>query len=936
VPPAIPRATYRLQLHQDFTFADVEARVPYFAALGISHLYVSPFLKARAGSRHGYDIIAHDQINPEIGDRAALERLAAVLDRHDMGLIMDFVPNHMGVGGADNAWWLDVLEWGEDSPYARFFDIDWQPPRRELKGKVLLPFLGDHYGAVLERGELVARLDRAEGNVSVWYWEHRYPIAIRDYAALLRPAVAPLGDHREADQLADVVDDFTNFTAEYVVGRAVAARRERAAELKSRLAALPGLVGDAIDAVLAQLDAAALHGLLERQSYRVSYWRVAADEINYRRFFDINSLAALRMVEEPDLFVRAHRLVFELLRANLIQGLRIDHVDGLFDPADYCRRVQARAGEAMGRPVTSPDDQPLYLLVEKILAHHEPIRRDWPVAGTTGYEFMNLVGGLFVDGQSEASLSATYERFIGFAMDFEHEVYEAKKRIVDEHMASELRVLAGRLGRIAFSHWRSRDFTLSVLYQALKEIVACLPVYRTYVTSRRVTDNDRRYIEWAVAKARRLAGADDSVFDFVAGLLDTSLARDGSYPRRAVIDFAMRLQQYTGPVMAKGFEDTALYRYNRLIGLNEVGGEPTRFGVSASGFHQANRARARAHPHSMLATATHDAKRGEDVRVRIDVLSELPEEWHQHVDRWAQLNAPFRKMLESGPAPEANDEFWLYQTLVGAWPDNDIPGFVERLAAMVVKAAREAKRRSSWARPDLDYENALVDFARRICETGRKNAFLDDLQHFRRRIAAAGMLNGLAQTLLKLTVPGMPDIYQGCELWDLSMVDPDNRRPVNYDRRQDLLGSLAEGGLPAEIARWHDGAVKQELIRRTLALRRRYPDVFSHGAYRPLPVRGPRADNLVAFARQHGDKAIVVVAPLLIARLWPDDFDRPPPPAVWRGVHVEAPQRGTGERFHDLLSDRPIEPAIRRGAAVLPVPELFAVFPLALLEGRTA
>ncbi|MEW5726791.1 MAG: malto-oligosyltrehalose synthase, partial [Pseudomonadota bacterium] len=806
-PPAIPRATYRLQLHAGFTFADALAIVPYLDRLGVSHLYLSPFLKARAGSRHGYDIIDHNAINPEIGDMAGLERLSAALNERGMGLVMDFVPNHMGVGGADNAWWLDVLEWGEDSPYARFFDIDWNPARRELKGKVLLPFLGDHYGAVLERGELVPRLDRQEGSISVWYWEHRYPVAVRDYAELLDPAARELGDGPDGDALADMVLDFRSFSRSRAAGRSISARRSQAAELKARLAGLATArpaVGRAVDATLAALGADGLHALLERQSYRVSFWRVAADEINYRRFFDINDLAALRMVEEPDLFARAHRCALELVRRGLVDGLRIDHVDGLFNPAEYCRRLQARAGEALGMPEAGPDGQPLYLLVEKILAHHEPLRRDWPVAGTTGYDFMNQAIGLLVDGDGEASLTATHAAFTGLALDFEHEVVEAKRRIIDEHMASELRVLAVRLGRIASAHWRSADFTLSVLYTALKEVVACLPVYRTYVTSRRVTDNDRRYIDWAIAKARRAPGADPAVHDFLAGVLTTDLAREeGSpYGRRAVIDFAMRVQQYTGPVMAKGFEDTALYRYNRLIALNEVGGDPRRFGLSPAAFHQGMRARARSHPHSLLATATHDSKRGEDTRARIAVLSELPEEWRSHVERWGQLNAAFRRQLAGGAAPEPNDEFLLYQTMLGAWPDAEAGEFVERLVPVAVKSVKEAKRRTSWAHPDEDYEQAVADFLRRICEADRKNPFLEDFLAFRRRIEGPGMLNGLAQTLLKLTVPGVPDIYQGCELWDLALVDPDNRRPVDYRLGEGLMGGLAGGPRPASRAGW--------------------------------------------------------------------------------------------------------------------------------------
>ena len=933
VPPAIPRATYRLQFHRDFTFADAEAVVPYLARLGISHLYVSPILKARAGSTHGYNIIDHNALNPELGGRAAFERLAAALRRHAMGLIVDFVPNHMGVGGADNAWWLDVLEWGEDSPYARFFDIDWQPPRRELKGKVLLPFLGDHYGAILERGELVPKFDRDEGTLSVWYWEHRYPIAVRDYAEILQRALEQAGD-----ALHDVMLDFRALNSGQG-GRTAQARRARAIQCKARLAGLAAAqpqVADAIDAALAELGRrpAELHALLEHQSYRVSYWRVASDEINYRRFFDINDLAALRMVEEPELFERAHRLTFDLIRAGFIQGLRIDHVDGLFNPAEYCRLLQARAGDLLGRRVESSEDQPLPLWVEKILAHHEQLRRDWPVAGTTGYEFTNQVNGLFVDAEGEAALGATYARFTGLELNFEHEVYEAKKRIIDEHMAAELRVLAGRLGRIAGSHWRSRDFTLSVLVQALKEVVACLPVYRTYVTSRRVTENDSKYIEWALARARRQVGIDPTVFDFVAGVLDTSLGREGHYSRRAIVDFAMRVQQYTGPVMAKGFEDTALYRFNRLISLNEVGGEPTRFGISPTGFHQANRVRARTHPHNLLATATHDTKRGEDTRVRIDVLSEIPEEWRQHLERWNQLNHSFRKPLEGGPAPEPNDEMWIYQTLVGAWPDGDIPGFVDRLAGVVVKAVKEAKRRSSWARPDETYEQAVVDFVHRILETGRRNPFLDDFLALRRRIVPVGMLNGLAQTLLKLTVPGVPDVYQGAELWDLSMVDPDNRRPVDYGMRAQQLDIFDGKPLPVEIAAWADGAVKQALIARTLALRGRHPDLFAQGGYRPLPVRGPRAGNVVAFARQHGDVQIVVAVPIQTARLWSDGMTVPPLGAAWRGVHVEVPKRAEGEgRYRDALTGREVEVLHRRGNAVLSVADLFAAFPLALLEG---
>ncbi len=934
--PAVPRATYRLQLHAGFGFAEALAVVPYLAGLGISHLYLSPILKARTGSTHGYDIVDHTALNPELGDLAGLEALAAACRQCDMAIIVDFVPNHMGVGGADNSWWLDVLEWGEDSRFARYFDIDWLPARRELKGKLLLPFLGDHYGAVLERGELVPRFDAEEGSLSVWYWEHRFPIAPGDYAAILEPAAAALGAGPDGDALDEAVLDLRRLAGE---GRSVESRRRRAAEAKAALAAAARrpAVRRAVEAALTRLAGrgggpeavARLHRLLERQVWRLSYWGVAADEVNYRRFFNINDLAALRMVEEPALFAHAHRLTLELVGRGLVQGVRIDHVDGLFDPAEYCRQVQAAAGEALGRS----GEQPLYLLVEKILAPHEPIRRDWPVAGTTGYDFLAQVGGLFVDPEGEGRITAAYQRFTGTPSDFPRQAAEAKALIMNTQMAAELRVLTVRLGRIAASHWRSRDFTLSVLFSALRDVVACLPVYRTYVTSRRVTDTDRRYIGEAVARAKRQSRGEPAVFDFLAGVLDTSLARDGGgYGRRAVVDFAMRWQQYTGPVAAKGVEDTAYYRYNRLICLNEVGGDPQEFGTTPAAFHQAARTRGRTHPRALLATATHDTKRGEDTRLRIAMLSGLPEEWGRRLEHWGALNAPARTALPGGLCPDPADEVFVYQSLLGAWPDEGGPPaeaeFIERMAAATVKAAREAKRRTSWDEPDGAYEDGLVVFLRRITAPG---PFLDEFRPFQARLARLGMLAGLSQAVLKLTCPGVPDFYQGCELWDLSLVDPDNRRPVDFERRRALLGGLA-GPLPADPAAWRDGAVKQELVRRLLDLRRRHPALFAQGAYRPLTVRGGGNGPLLAFARQDSDKAVVVAVPVLPARLWPPERPLPPMAGDWRGMHVEAPRRGTGERWRNLMTGDDLVPVLRRGMPVLAGPDLFARFPLAVLE----
>lgn len=939
-PPRIPRATYRLQLNAGFTLRDALAVVPYLDDLGVSHLYVSSFLAARPGSLHGYDIVDHNALNPEIGSEADLTDLAAELERRGMGLMLDFVPNHMGIGGKDNAYWLDVLEWGPHSPYAEFFDIDWRPGRQDMRGKVLFPFLGDHYGAVLERGELIPRLDRGDGSISVWYWDHRLPIRPADYARLLRPALADVADPEDRAAFEDVLQLCAGLALGRADQRAGPVGRQRAADAKTRLAAVALVrpaVGGAIDRTLARLagtpglprSVAGLHNLLERQHYRAAYWRVAAAEINYRRFFDINDLAGLRQ-EQPAVFEATHHLVFRLIAERKVHALRIDHIDGLYNPSEYCRRLQRRARDLLQRP--HEEDQPLYLLVEKILAHHERLRRDWQVAGTTGYDFMNEVAGLFVDQSAQTALEAIHADFIGTPMDFANEVVAAKRMITRQSMASELHVLGVQLGRLAGSHWRSRDFTIEALREALREVVAQFPIYRTYFTPRRASKQDRGYVAWAVAQARK-GTYDEAIFDFLRAVLDTSLARGRQplYSRAQVIDFAMRLQQYSGPVMAKGFEDTALYRYNRLISLNEVGGEPRRFGLSPAAFHQVMRGRAKSHPHSLLATATHDAKRGEDVRLRIHALSELADDWRGHVQRWSRMNQSLKRMLDTGPAPEANDEYFLYQTMLGAWPDSpgQVPGFVDRLAAATAKAVREAKRRTSWHEPDAAYEQATDDFVRRVCDPERRSPFLDDFLVVQRRVASLGRLHGLAQTLLKLTCPGVPDVYQGCELWQFDLVDPDNRRPVDYALRRRLLERAQAEPLPRLLESWQDGAVKLGLILRTLALRRAWPALFEHGTYQPLMVRGERAAHVVAFARQGADGTIVVVVPRLTGRLWTEGFDQPPRGEAWKGISVEMP-RGI-ENFIDLLSGRTVVPALRRSTAFLQASLLFQSFPAALL-----
>ncbi|HJT05296.1 MAG TPA: malto-oligosyltrehalose synthase [Stellaceae bacterium] len=932
----LPRATYRLQFNRDFTFADANALVDYLGDLGISHLYASPFLDARPGSTHGYDIIDHNRINPEIG---AMEDLADLTDRlklRGMGLVLDFVPNHMGVGGKDNAWWLDVLEWGRASPYAEFFDINWQAGRPDLTGKILLPVLGDQYGAILEKGEIELRFDPAEGSFSAWYWDHRFPISPRRYAAILRRADPPAEEGEELRQLADA----------FAKLREARGRRGRfklhaeGMQLKARLADLAQRkpwVNEALQRAAARFAGEvgkpetwrALHALLEAQAYRIAYWRVAADEINYRRFFNINDLAGIR-IELPELFERAHRLVLTLIAEGRLQGLRIDHIDGLFDPAAYCDRLQQEAAAAATLPAGA-----FYIVVEKILAAHEALP-DWPVAGTTGYDFIREVGGLFIDPAGEAPLTRAYRRFTGRSGDFAAALYQGKRRITEVNLASETNVLASEFHALSRSHWRSRDFTLNGMRGALDEVIAAFPVYRTYVSAEGARPEDRRFIEWSIGLAkRRWPGADTSIFDFIAGVLTGDLARRGSgYSRAQVLRLAMRFQQITGPVMAKGAEDTAFYRYVRLLALNEVGGDPGRFGLSVQAFHRAAELRAKRWPRGMLTSSTHDTKRGEDARARLALLSEVPRDWERRVMLWARLNRFRRGEVDGNPAPDRNDEYFFYQTVLGAWPLDLQPddaaalaAFAERVGRTMTKAVREAKEHSSWSNPNAEYEAVLGRFVMGALDGSRPNPFLQDMHGFVERLARPGALNSLAQTLIKLTAPGVPDTYQGGELWDFSMVDPDNRRPVEWSARRRLLDELRErfGDGPVDrqafaemAAHWRDGREKLFLIWRALALRAAMPAAFA-GAYVPLAARGRHADQLCAFARLADGQAAVAVAPRLVMPLLGNGAG-----IDWADTAVVLPE---GRAWRDVLTGR--ELAVQEGA--LAVGTLLADFPVALI-----
>lgn len=948
-PPPFPRATYRLQFNKEFGFDHATELVPYLARLGISHVYASPFLAARPGSTHGYDIIDHGRFNPEIGDEASFDRFVNALHAHAMGLILDFVPNHMGIGGADNAWWLDVLEWGPSSPYAHFFDIDWAPASPGLRGKVLLPVLGDRYGEVLERGEIQLRFDPERGSFSAWYYEHRFPIAVRDYPLILRHAIARLGSDGAA--LREIANALARIRRrQRSVTRAAMARRE-ASESQARLAALARdepEVAAAIDAALAALngqqgDARSfrpLHDLLEAQAYRIAYWRVASNEINYRRFFDINDLAGLA-IENPELFELSHRLVFRLIAERKLQGLRLDHIDGLYDPLGYCRHLQDRAAYLMMQPAATPAQSPggvtrlphpIYLLVEKILAPHEHLPAEWPVDGTTGYEFMNLVNGLFVAPSAAHDLGETYERFIGRGVEFGELVVQAKVQILRNNLSSELTVIASELYRLAQQNWKTRDYTLAGIRNGLTEIISHFPVYRTYVSENGVGGRDRQYLDWALAQARKDATLDDlSVFDFLYAALTADLRKEvrGGRAARDILRTAMKFQQLTGPVMAKAFEDTALYRYHRLISLNDVGGEPERFGVSPAAFHRQNQDRLKHYPFSMLATATHDHKRGEDVRARIDVLTEDPADWARHVRRWRRLNRSKRREVDGRAAPSRNDEYLLYQTLVGSLPLDiadaspaGIEGYADRIVGYMTKAVREAKVRSNWTSPNAGYEDAVEQFVRGILRPTQHAVFWRDLLAYCGRIGRAGAINGLAQTLLKLTSPGVPDIYQGCERWDLSLVDPDNRRPVDYVSRAALLES-ERADLVSLTGNWQSGAIKQHVVARTLALRKEVPDLFAAGEYVPLEPEGPAGDRFVAFIRRAAAHHLLVVVPRFPLALLTEGEELSFEPDSFRDATLRLPAM-TGEC---RLSGR----RIAAPEGVLALPDLLQDLPLALV-----
>ena len=919
----IPRATYRLQFSKYFGFDDAAVLAPYLADLGISHIYASPYLQARPGSTHGYDITNHNALNGELGDEVAFRRMVAAFRSHGLEHILDYVPNHMGVGGSDNPFWLDVLEWGRNSRFAHWFDIDWDSHSEYLKGKLLVPFLGNQYGIELQSGTFELRFDPKEGAFSVWlYGTHKLPVNppsypdILNHAAELRPFAERFAALR--DLSADTQAQATELKTELAI--CVTSNEHARAALERALADFRGSPGD-----LKTWDR--LDSLMRAQHWRPTHFRVAADDINYRRFFNISELAGIRM-ELPEVFDHAHRLIIRMLNDGSLQGLRIDHIDGLYDPKAYLERLRANVAI------------PFYLVVEKILGAHETLREDWPVDGTTGYEFCDQATALLVDPNAEHSLTRFYRDFTGDSQPFTEIVRESKIKILGNELGSELEALARDAVRVARQDPCTADFTRNILRRALKEIIACFPVYRTYVDGAELNEIDERYIHWAIAQAtKNQQEVDKSVFDFLERLLTGRLAQAdfSDFHKRSAIRCAMRAQQLSGPVMAKGLEDTALYCYNRFIALNEVGSSPEQFGLSIASFHKENLHRAEMWPRTMLATSTHDVKRGEDARARLAALSLVPDEWATKVDAWSRILRARRGDVEGTAPPARNDEYLFFQNLIATWPAtltlprtielSQLTQYSERLQAAMVKSVREARVRSNWISPDAEYESAVREFARDALNPEVGQTFLDNFLPFQQRIAELGVRNSLVQVLLKITSPGVPDFYQGSDLWDLNLPDPDNRRPVDFRLRQNRLAEVRQatkGGhrsLCEFLRHWQDGRIKLAVIHALLDFRRTHSGIFESGDYQPLLTAPDGAIRVCGFSRHLEQQSFVAVASL-DARLTPHDHEE---------TVLRLGERNTSTRWRDVITNSQV---IAEDGA-LNLGDVFSLLPLSLLTPIT-
>jgi (1->4)-alpha-D-glucan 1-alpha-D-glucosylmutase len=959
--PHVPVSTYRIQLNQRCTFLDAARIVPYLHSLGITDLYCSPYFTAVPGSPHGYDVVDPTALNPELGTEEDYRTLVEALRRHGMGQLLDVVSNHMGVARQINGWWRDVLENGPSSRYASFFDIDWNPLKPELRNKVLLPILGDQYGTVLENQEL--RLCYESGAFSIRYYDHRLPVAPKTWALILGhrlpslvqelgtedPALMELQSIMTAlKHLPSRLEQDPELVAERYREKGITARR--LSTLMESSETIRTFVEENVRLINGDKDDPrsfdTLDAILNDQAYRVAYWRVASEEINYRRFFDINELAAIRM-EDPAVFHETHRLLFRLMKEGAVTGLRIDHVDGLYDPADYLNKLQrwADAELRIGLPEV---EHPLYVVVEKILGVSEELPANWPVYGTTGYDFLSWINQLFIDRSNERAFDAIYSRFTGKHESFEEMTCHCKQVIMQASMAGELNVLGYQLNRLSERNRRSRDFTLNSLTHAIQEIIACFPVYRTYITggTGEMPARDRSFIWEAVSKAkRRNPTMSGLVFDFVRDLLLAPRDRDQVVGEER-LRFVTKFQQTTSPVAAKGIEDTAFYRFHRFIALNEVGSDPRQFGITPGLMHDHLKVRQHRWSGSLSATATHDTKRGEDMRARLHVLSEMPKQWKDHVLRWHKLNRGFKRKVGGESVPGRNEEYLFYQTLVGAWPfepmdEDGYRTFVERIQRYMNKAVKEAKQYTSWISPDVEYEEAVQEFVARVLDRATSNPFLDDFLPFQSVVAGYGVYNSLSQLLVKVTAPGVPDFYQGTELWDFSLVDPDNRRPVDFAKRIDLLAELdqrADGeadrlALVRDLmAHRADGRIKFYLTAQALRYRIAHAPIFQEGEYVKLECLGVHANRLFAFARLHPEGTVLTVIPRLLVGLIADSRIPPLGETVWGETWVVVPAWREGTKFRNVFTGERLKTITQSERQVLSAGEVFLHCPVACLE----
>ncbi|HXB20356.1 MAG TPA: malto-oligosyltrehalose synthase [Candidatus Solibacter sp.] len=984
-----PLSTYRLQFNSGFKFTDAERIIGYLHALGVSHVYSSPVLKARVGSSHGYDITDHNTLNPEVGSHEDFRAMVRELKNYGMGQILDFVPNHMGVGLGSNIWWRDVLANGRASEFAGFFDIDWKPLKAELHNKLLLPILGDQYGAELEAGKIRLVLD--EEGFHIEYFDNKLPIDPQTIPLIFfngSPGNGAAGDPGGGElphpEFRSVLFGLRHLPSHCTTEGDLVRQRRRAigplSETLQKLIQQSPEIRALVERAVEKFNGHpgdphsfdGLHRLLEAQVYRLSHWRVSGEEINYRRFFDVNELVGLRM-ENAHVFAETHQLLRTLLAEDAIQGLRIDHCDGLLNPSQYLVRLQmlyaaSQCAGAVPKPPLAENGieleiqqvfgqypwmnrhAPLYAVVEKVLEPGEDLPEEWPVDGTSGYDFTTLVNGIFIDRGNERLFTNLYRRFTGLSPNVDALIYNSKKLIMHDSLASEVNVLAHILDEISTTDRYARDFTRKALRDVIRETIACFPVYRTYIDERgQMTDRDRGYIVEAIMRAkRRNPDKAPASFDFLRDILLLKNREDNDHSElyRRKLYFTLKFQQLSGPVMAKGLEDTASYVYNRFIAVNEVGGSPKQFGISVEEFHAGNLKRAERWPFSMLATSTHDTKRSEDVRARLDVLSEMSRLWASQAFKWRKVNRTRKRVLADGrTVPDLNEEYFLYQTLAGSWPfdfssEQGRAAYIDRIKQYMNKAVHEAKVNLSWINDDPAYVEALQQFIERILTPGtqkRPNSFLDQIKALVPVIALFGAVNSLAQRLLMITAPGNPDIYQGMELWDFSLVDPDNRRPVNYSVRERMLQDLdrraEKGSLPsfcAELlADYQDGRIKLWTTMQALRFRRDHRELFQVGDYTPLHATGPKGDHIVAFSRQHQNSLAIIAVPRL-SYVLAGGATTPPVGEVWESTELHVPSR-TAEFVENIFTGERVR--VTAGRTLL-CRELFAHFPVALLSSR--